>query len=84
MYYFLFGHFALQLSDHFSMCFSLASAGHGSFAWFCIRMDFEPVLVPKYCGRVPAVDFYCQMPFESDAFVAVFAEGTLIQVFMLF
>jgi hypothetical protein len=24
-------------------------------------MDFEPVLVPKYCGRVPAVDFYCQM-----------------------
>nr|ACN25280.1 unknown [Zea mays] len=37
---------------------SLASAGRGSFMWFCIRMAFKSILVPNCCGRLPALEFY--------------------------
>ena len=42
----------------FSLYLSLASAGRGSFVWFCIRMAFKSILVPKCCERLPAVEFY--------------------------
>lgn len=45
----------------FSWYLSLASAGHGSFMWFCIRMAFKSILVPKCWERLPDVEFYNQI-----------------------